>query len=148
MAQCLYRFCKKLPENQSDIHISRFGVIPKQHQPGKWRLIPDHSCPQETSINAGISRYLCSLQCVTVDHAAKIISELGDQTEIEKIDIARAYRNVPVHPHDCQLLGMQWQGQIFVDTVLTFSLQPAPKLFCTISDALEWILVRRGFSST
>ena len=90
-------------------------VIPKRHQPGKWRLILDLSCPQEASVNAGISRDLCSLQYVTVDHAAKIISELGDQTEIATIDIARAYRSIPVHPHDHQLLGMQWQGQIFVD---------------------------------
>ena len=133
-----------LPENQTDIHISRFGVIPKQHQPCKWRLILDLSCPQEACVNAGISRDLCSLQYVTVDHAAKIISELGDQ--IAKIDIARAYRNVPVHSNDRQLLGMQWQGQIFVDTVLPFDLRSAPKLFCTISDALEWILVRRGLS--
>ena len=62
-----------LPENQTDVHISRFGVIPKRHQSGKWRLILDLSCPQEASDNAGISIYLCSLQYVTVDHAAKII---------------------------------------------------------------------------
>ena len=24
-----------------NLHVSRFGVIPKKHQPGKWRLILD-----------------------------------------------------------------------------------------------------------
>ena len=29
----------------SVLHVSRFGVIPKCHQPGKWRLILDLSSP-------------------------------------------------------------------------------------------------------
>ena len=31
-----------LPNN---LNINRFGVIPKRHQPGKWRLITDLSYP-------------------------------------------------------------------------------------------------------
>ena len=27
------------PEEHPTVHVSRFGVIPKNHQPGKWRLI-------------------------------------------------------------------------------------------------------------
>ena len=37
-----------------DVHVSRFGVILKTHQPGKWRLITDLSHPQGHSINDGI----------------------------------------------------------------------------------------------
>ena len=33
------------------VHINRFGVIPKRHQPGKWRLITDLSFPEGNSIN-------------------------------------------------------------------------------------------------
>ena len=36
------------------IQINRFGVIPKNHQPGKWRLIVDLSDPAGFSINDGI----------------------------------------------------------------------------------------------
>ena len=43
------------------LHTSRFGVIPKKSQPGKWRLIVDLSSPQGFSINDGISENLCSL---------------------------------------------------------------------------------------
>ena len=129
------------------IHTSRFGVIPKRHQPGKWRLILDLSFPQGASVNAGIDRELSSLQYVTVDHAARIIADLGVQTELAKIDIAQAYRNIPVHPEDRALLGMQWEGQLFIDSVLPFGLRSAPKVFCTISDTLEWILWRRGMTS-
>ena len=31
---------------EGEVHVSRFGVIPKPHQPGKWRLITDLSSPE------------------------------------------------------------------------------------------------------
>ena len=37
-----------------NVQINRFGVIPKNHQPGKWRLIVDLSDPAGFSINDGI----------------------------------------------------------------------------------------------
>ena len=43
------------------LQISRFGVIPKPHQPGKWRLITDLSSPEGSSINNRIALRLCSL---------------------------------------------------------------------------------------
>ena len=36
------------------IHISRFGIIPKGHNTGKWRLITDLSYPPGYSVNDGI----------------------------------------------------------------------------------------------
>ena len=36
------------------LHVSRFGVIPKRHQPGKWRLILNLSSPAGHSVNNGI----------------------------------------------------------------------------------------------
>ena len=33
------------------LHISRFGVIPKKSQPGKWQLIVDLSAPEGHSVN-------------------------------------------------------------------------------------------------
>ena len=36
------------------VHISRFGVIPKPHQLGKWRLIEDLSFPPDHSVNDGM----------------------------------------------------------------------------------------------
>ena len=39
-----------------DLHVSRFGVIPKKNQPGKWRLILDLSSPSGRSMNDGIPK--------------------------------------------------------------------------------------------
>lgn len=41
------------PGELQNIHINRFGVIPKHHQPNCWRLIVDLSYPDGASINDG-----------------------------------------------------------------------------------------------
>ncbi len=46
-----------------------------------------------------------------------------------KADVKKAYRNVPVHPDDRRLLGMEWRGTTFVDRTLPFGLRSAPLLF-------------------
>ena len=51
------------------VHISRFGVIPKHHQPGKWHLIVDLLYPKGYSINDSIPRSICELHYITIDDA-------------------------------------------------------------------------------
>lgn len=36
------------------MQINRFGVIPKDHNTGKWRLISDLSFPDQASVDDGI----------------------------------------------------------------------------------------------
>ena len=89
---------------------------------------------------------MCSLKYSTVDDAAKLILSLGKGTLTAKLDIAHTYHNIPVHPDDRHLLGMMWNNQLFVDTVLPFGLRSAPKIFSVVADALKWILTQQGFS--
>lgn len=63
---------------------------------------------------------MCSLQYTTVDAAVKLISEVRTGFLDAKVDIQDAYRNVPVHPDDCHLLGMEWHGKVFIDKALPF----------------------------
>ena len=92
------------PVARDSIHLNRFGVIPKPHQPGKWRLIMDLSHPKGASVNDGVSRELCSLTYASVDDAAKLVLEAGHGAILAKLDVQSAYRNVPVHPDDRALL--------------------------------------------
>ena len=71
-------------------HISRFGVIPKNHQPNNWCLIVDLSHPAGCSINDSIPEDLCSLTYITVDSAVQHIQQLGQGTLLAKIDIKSA----------------------------------------------------------
>ena len=51
------------------------------------------------------------------------------------------YWMVPVHPQDRSLLGVQWEGQAYVDAALPFGLRSAPKF---LADGLEWIAKEHG----
>ena len=57
-----------------------------------------------------------------------------------KTDLKSAFRLIPIHPDDWNLLGIYWQSQYYVDTYLPFGLRSAPFLFNQLSDGLEWIL--------
>lgn len=129
------------------VHINRFGVIPKNHQPGKWRLIVDLSHPDGESVNDGIERELCTLKYTSVDEAVTRVLAKGAGTVLAKFDVESAYRIIPVHPEDRWLLGMRWRGKLYVDTALPFGLRSAPKIFSAVADALQWILARLGVES-
>ena len=101
---------------------------------------PRPLCPEDHSVNDGINPEWCSLTYVTVDAATRAISRSGRGTVLAKVDIKSAYRIVEVHPEDRWLLGFQWDGALFVDTVLPFGLRSAPKLFTALVDAMEWIV--------
>ena len=66
----------------------------------------------------------------------KIIWGLGCGTLMAKVDVKTAYCMVPVHPDDCYLLGMQWEGKPYIDTALPFGLRSAPKIFNAFADAI------------
>ena len=127
----------------STVQISRFGVIPKRHQPNKWRLIVDLSHPPGYCVNDCIPKALCSLIYITVDHAIYSIVQSGPNTLLAKIDIKSAFRLIPVHPADRHLLAMRWRDKSYIDGCLPFGLRSAPKLFNILADLLSWIASQR-----
>ncbi len=127
-----------------DVNCSQFGAIPKPDKPGKWRLILDLSFPDEASVNSGISKELATLGVVSVDEIVEAVLSLGKGALLTKIDVKSAFRLIPVHPDDRHLLGMRWQGALYIDCVLPFGLRSAPKIFNAVADALQWILICQG----
>lgn len=81
-----------------------------------------------------------------VDEVVQQVIALGQGALLAKVDIESAFRNVPVHPHDRHLLGMMWEGKLYIDTVLPFGLRSAPKIFNAIADGLQWVAFARGAS--
>ena len=105
---------------KSGIHTSPFGVIPKKHKSNKWSLILDLSSPQGFSVNDGISKESSSISYTTTDYVVEAILKSGKGTLMAKLDIKQAYRNIPVYPTDRPLLGMSWDGKVYVDKTLPF----------------------------
>ena len=87
------------PGNHPRVHVNRFGLVLKSHQPGKWRLI-NLSHPH---VNDEVESELCSMNYNSGDVAVKRVLALGEGA---KFDVEGAYRTVPVHSGDRWLLGM------------------------------------------
>ena len=115
------------------------GVVPKKHS-SDWRTIYHLSYPQGDSINDHIPKDPFSLSYVRVDDAISIIQSLGKGAFMAKTDLKSAFRLIPVHPDDWNLLGIYWQSRYFVDMYLPFGLRSSPFLFNQLSDSIEWIL--------
>ncbi len=131
-------------EGRAIVQCSPFGVIPKKGKPGRWRLIVNLSAPDGASVNDGIDKELASVAYMSVDEVARRVLEVGRGAELVKADVKAAYRNVPVHPKDRWLLGMRWEGEVYVDGTLPFGLRSAPLIFTALGDAIQWIAERKG----
>ena len=134
-----------VPHSESSVrHISPIGVIPKPHQPGKFRLIVDLSAPRGYSVNDAISSDLATLRYVKVEEAARLIATHGKSALLAKLDLHSAYRKVPVHSEDQPLLAINWKGTTYIDHALPFGLRSAPKIFTAVADGYAWGLSSQG----
>ena len=95
------------PREYLYIQVSSLSAVPKKQSTDKWRLILDLSHPKGSSVNDGIDHNFCSLSYIKVEDVVRQIIQLGKGRLLAKIDIESAFRNIPVHPHDRHLLGMQ-----------------------------------------
>ena len=74
---------------------------------------------------------------MSVDEIAGKILELGKGCEMAKLDVKSAYGIIPVHPDDRPLLGMEWEGRLYIDAALPLGLRSAPKVFTAVADAMK-----------
>ena len=121
------------------LHVSHFGIIPKNNQPSKWHLILDLSSPEGHSVNDGIPKTPFSVQYITVDAFIEGIMARGQGTLMVKFEVVSAYQNVAVHPRDQPLLGMMWHDKYYVDMALPFGLRSAPYIFTAIAVTVQWM---------
>ena len=123
-----------------NLHISRFGAIPKKSKANAWRLILDLSFPAEHSVNDGIFKHEFPVHYSKVDDAIRLIIQAGKGALMAKLDIKNAYRIIPIHPDDRYLFGMKWRNKYFVDLALPFGLRSAPAIFSTFATIFKWTL--------
>ena len=68
----------------------------------------------------------------------------GRGTQMEKMDIERAYQIVPINWGVRPLLAIQWTGHTLFDTRLLFGLRSAPNMFLVVVDVLQWSFRKKG----
>ncbi len=129
-----------------DLIISPIGLVPKS-EPGKYRLIQHLSYPEGESINDGIDRGMCKVNYTSFDVAVRLVVSAGKGALMAKSDIESAFRLLPVHPQDFQLLGIKVGDQYFVDKALPMGASCSPAHFERFSTFLEWVTIERSQSS-
>ena len=100
----------------------------------------DMSSPECQSVNDRIRESLHTLSYVMVWDAAQAVAAKGQETLMAKVDVKSVCRNVPIHPHNQWLMGMLWEGSLYIGTALPFGLRPALMVFTAVADAVEWIV--------
>ena len=118
--------------------VSPIGLIPKS-EPGKFRLIQHLSYPHGNSINDGIDRAYCEVQYASFDVAVGLVASIGADALLAKADIKSAFRLLPIHPLDFELLGIKVGAEYFVDKALPMGASCSPALFERFSSFLEWV---------
>ena len=100
----------------------------------------DLSFPKGDAINDYIDPDDCTIKFDSFDRAIEMVSKLGKGALMGKLDIKSAYRICPVCKEDWDLLGIMWDGRIFIDLCLAFGLWLAGNHFNQLADALCWLL--------
>ena len=125
---------------------SGLGVVPKKDN--KWRLIHHLSAPAGSSVNDYIPKEFFSFHYSSVDDSVHLLIAMVPGVLMAKANIKLAFRVIPVHPQDWELLDTQWQGTFYFDTCLPVGLCSAPYHCNEYANALQWILRHNhGFSS-
>ena len=134
-----YVICDKRPAV-----VSALGAIPK---PGsdKIRLIHDLS---RGGVNALALE--TSVKYPSVDEAVAL---MPPDAFIAKLDLAAAYRSVPIHMSSRNLTGLQWifKGDTFTtflqDTKLPFGAAKSCSIFQRLTDSVVRMMNKRGFTT-
>ena len=122
--------------------INPIGIAEGKYS-GKKRLIVDLSAPHDDccnpSLNDLIDKDQFSLHYVTVDHAIKVIKELGSSSWLIKTDIVDAFKTMPIRPDLWPYHGIHWNEKFYFFKQLVFGSRSSPKIFDTLSQAICWI---------
>lgn len=121
-----------------NLQCSPIGLVPKQ-EPGAFRLIHNLSHPKiGGSINDFIPRDQCVVHYASFDTAVELVMRAGKGAWLAKSDIKSAFRLLPVHPEDYELLGFTFDGLFYYDKCLPMGCSISCSLFELFSTFLEF----------
>ena len=125
--------------------IHSLGAVPKSD--GRLRPITDCSMPEGSSINNFMSSTCKEFKYNSVNDVA---SDLCHNDFMCVVDIASAYRSVPINPSHSKFQGMRWDfddgsGDVLLqENRLSFGLKCAPYIFSLLSDLVVNIVRSKG----
>ncbi|CAC5417893.1 unnamed protein product [Mytilus coruscus] len=112
----------------STLRINPIGLVPKSDS--SWRLITNLSFPPGESVNSYIDQ--------------KKIYQCGLSSELARIDVKSAFRNLIVNPADFDLLGIKFNDHFYIDKSLPFGCSISCNLFEKFATFLQWLVEQRS----
>ena len=100
----------------NNLKISPLAIIPKRQQ-NSFRLIHDLSFPRGNSVNSHIPTEFSKVTYETLDHIVALVQKFGKDSLISKVDIEDAFRIMPIHPKDYNLLGFMFREKFITTNV-------------------------------
>ena len=121
-----------------DMKLSPIGLVPKK-VPGQYRLIHHLSYPKGQSVNDFIDPIFSSVHYSSFDDAVSQLVLCGQGTFMAKTDIDSAFRLIPIHPLDHELLGFTFLNKYYFDACLPMGASSSCAIFEKFSTAIHWI---------
>ena len=119
------------------VWVSPLGVVPKPRS-DKFRTITNFAYPDNDSIN---DRIVCApTHYDRLDSLLPWLRAYGTRAFVAGVDIADAFRIIPVHASDLWLHALSFEGKFYIDTSLVFGCKSSPVIFNTIASLLAWIV--------
>lgn len=134
---------------QQELICSPLQTVPKRGST-KRRVVMDLSFPHGVSVNSGIPTgcYLkdnFQLRLPGIDRLCEFIRNKGKGCSIFKLDLQRAYRQLPVDPKDYRFLGFSFDDKLYFDIRCPFGLRSSALICQRTTQAVVYIFAQEGF---
>ena len=131
-----------------NMRCSPLGLVPKK-EPGEFRMIHHLSYPHGDSIKDQIDPNRCTVKYAKFDDAITIVQQKGRDCLLAKCDVKSAFRLLPIHPSDFELVGFKVENQYYVDKSMPMGCSVSCSTWVQFSTFLEWFLkIKGGTGST
>ena len=107
-------------------------------------MIINLSSPPSSSINSQISDIFAEVQYSCLKDAIQLLLKCGPHAFMAKTDIEKAFRLLPIHPDQYNLLVYKWEGAFYYDRCLPMGARSACQLFEKFSSAIEFMTKEEG----
>ena len=108
------------------------------------QVILDLSYGENSTSKETFDESTFKLTLPSLDNLLPALRELGPDARLYKIDISRAFQNVPVDPCDAIHLGMMWKDKYYIEKFLAFGPVHGTGIFQRITDFVRFNLVKEG----
>ena len=113
------------------------------------RVIIDLRWPDKASVNYFTldNVYLDAafkLQYPSIDAITQHLVQLGNKALIYKIDLSRAFRQIPIDPYDYNLLCLKWKGAYFCDLMCLFGKKIGSSICSRLTNLFRYLAYKNG----